>query len=65
MNSPEKVTQSVVIEMELFDDQLIYWSRKMLFLKLNENYETSLKSVTNYSDQIFVEQLRSIKCFDY
>ena len=32
----------------------------MSFLKLNENYETSQRSMKDYSDEIFVEELRSM-----
>ena len=56
--------QSGAIGVELSDCELIYCSRKTLLLKLNENYEISLRSVKNHSDEIFVKQLRSIKFAD-
>ena len=37
----------------------------MAILKLNEHCEIILKSMKNYSDEIFVEKLRSIKFPDY
>ena len=61
-NSPEKLIQIGAIEMELSDHKLIYCSRKTSFLKLNKKYEISMK---NYSDEIFVDQLRSITFPDY
>lgn len=50
-----------VTEMELSDYELIYCLSKTTFSKLNEQYEISLMSVKNYSDEICLEQLRSIK----
>ena len=47
------------------DYELIYCSSKTTFSKLNEQYEISLRSVKNYSDEICLEQLRSIKSSDY
>ena len=61
MDSPEKVTQSGVNEMGLFDHKLMYCSRKLSCLKLNECNQVSLRIMKNYSDEIFVEQVRSIK----
>ena len=54
-NSPEKVIQSVVIEMGLSDHELISYSRKTSLLKLIEHCEISLWSNENYSDEIFVD----------
>ena len=64
-NSPEKVIQSGVIKVGLSDHELVYTSRKTSLLKLNEHYEVSFRSMKNYSDEIFVDKLRSIKFFDY
>ena len=61
MNSPEKVIQSGVIEMGLSDHEFVYCLRKTSLLKLNEHYEISFWSMKNYSDEIFVDKLRSIK----
>ena len=64
-NPAEKVIQSGGIEMRLSDHGLIYFTRKMSLLKLNEHYEISIKSMKNYFDEISVEQLRAIKFLDY
>ena len=64
-NSPEKVIQSSVIEMGLSHHELVHCSRKTSLLKLNENYEISIRSMKNYSDEIFVDKLRSIKFPNY
>ena len=61
MNSPEKVIQSGVIDMELSDNELIDSTRKTWLLKLNERYEISIRSKKNYSDESFAEELGSIK----
>ena len=57
--------QSGVIKMGLSENKLIYCSRKTSLLKLNEQYEVSLRSMTNDSDAIFVEKFRSIEFPDY
>ena len=57
-NSPEKFIQSCVIEMGLSDQELMYCSRKTSFLKLNEHYKISFRSMKNYSDEIFVDKLK-------
>ena len=53
-NSPEKLIQSGVIQMTLSDHELIYCTRKTSLLKLNENYEISIRAIkfpdnSNYS----------------
>ena len=64
-NSSEKVIQSGVIEMGLPDHELVYCSRKTSLWKLNEHYKISFRSMKNYSDEIFMDKLRSIKFPDY
>ena len=64
-NSPEKVIQSVVIEMRLSDHELIYCSKKVSLIKLNERCEISFRSMKNYSDKIIMYKSRSIKFPDY
>ena len=64
-HSPEKVIQSGVVEMGLSHHELVYCSRKTSLLKLNEHYEISIRSMKNYSDEIFVDKLRSIKFPNY
>ena len=54
--------------MGLSDHELIYCTRKTSLLNLNEHYEVSIRSMKNYSNEIFVEQLRTIKfpgCSNY
>ena len=64
-NSPEKVIQRRVIEMGLSDHELVYCSRKTSLLKLNEHHQILFRSMKSYSDEIFVDKLRSIKFPDY
>ena len=65
MNSAETVIQTGAIEMGLSDYWLICCTRNTSLLKLNEQRKLSIRSVENYSDEIFVEQLRAIKFPDY
>ena len=51
--------------MGLSDHELIYFSRKTQLLKLNEHYEISFRPVKNYSNEITLDKLRSIKFPDY
>ena len=46
-NSPEKVIQSGVIEIGLYDHELIYFTRKTSLFKINEHYEISIKTMKN------------------
>ena len=70
-NSPEKVIQSGVFEIGLSDQEIVYCSRKTLLLKLNEQIsmnwlnEILFSSMKNYSDEIFMDKLRSIEFPDY
>ena len=65
MKSAEKVNQSAVIGMRLYDHQLIYCSRKASLLKSNEYYKVSNFSMNNYSNEHCVDTLRSIKLSKY
>ena len=51
--------------MVLSDHGLIFCTRKTSLLELNEHCEISIRSMKNYSDEVFVEQLRAIKFPDY
>ena len=64
-NSPENVIESGITEMRLSDGELIYYSQKATLLKLNENQETSFRSIKNYSYEMFVDKLSSKKFSDY
>ena len=59
------IQRTGITEMGLSDHELIHCSRKKSLLKLNEHYKISLSSMKNYSDQIFMEKLRSQKFPDY
>ena len=59
--SAEKLNQSGVTGMRLYDHQLIYCSRKVSLLRSNEYYKVSNFSKNNYSNELFVDTLRSIK----
>ena len=51
--------------MGLSDHKLIYSSRKTSLLKPNEHHKVSFRSMKNYSDETFVDKLKSIKFPDY
>ena len=61
IHSPEKVIQIGLIEMGLYNFELIYCSQKMLFLKLNEHYRISLSTMKNFSDEFFFETITQMK----
>ena len=44
---------------------MCYCTRNTSLLKLNEHCEISVRSVKNYSDKFFKEQLRAITFLDY
>ena len=50
---------SGAVEMEIFGHKLIYCSRKKSILELIKHNEIWLRSIKNYSYEIFVDQLRS------
>ena len=47
------------------DHKLVYCSRKTSLLKTKEHCKISIRSMNNYSNEIFDEKLRSIKFPDY
>ena len=49
----------------LSDHELICCSRKASLLKINEYYEISFRPMKNYSDETFVDKLRSTIFPDY
>ena len=51
--------------MRLSHHELIYCSRKVPLLKLNEHYEMSFRSMKNCSDETLVDKLRLTKFPDY
>ena len=63
-NSPVKVSRKMLLKTDyLIMNHLLI--KETSFLKFWEHYEISLRSMKNYSDEIFVEQLKSIKFPEY
>ena len=57
-NSPHKITQFGVIELNLPDDELTYCMGKTPKFKSNKHNELNICSMKNYTAQNFVEQLK-------
>ena len=57
-NSPYKITQSGVIELNLSDHELIYRTRKTTKFKSNKHNELNIRSMKNYTIKNFVEHLK-------
>ena len=59
-NSPRKIIQSGMIEMSLYDHELIYCTRKTTKLKCNKNNELNIRTMKNYTAENFIEVLNKI-----
>ena len=64
-NSPNKVSQSSIIELGLSDHDLIYCTRKTSLPKSHKHNEIFLHSLKRYSAKTFLEILREIIFPDY
>ena len=60
INSPEKVSQSGVIDLGLSDHDLIYCTRKICLPKSYTHNEIFVCSMKRYSTEKFLEILREI-----
>ena len=59
-NSPDKVSQSGVIDLGLSDHDLIYYTRKTFLPKSDKHNEIYVRSLKRYSAEKFLEILREI-----
>ena len=64
-NSPHKITQSGVIELNLSDHELIYCMRKTTRFKSNKHNELNIRSMKKYTIENFVEHLNKIDFQNY
>ena len=64
-NSPHKITQSGVIELNLSDHEWIYFTRKTTKFKSNKHNELNIRSSKNYTAENFVEHLKKIDFPNY
>ena len=59
-NSPDKVSQSGVVDLGLSDHDVIYWTRKTSLPKSYKHNEIFVRSLKRYSAETFLEILREI-----
>ena len=64
-NAGWKISQKGVIDVGLSDHQLIYYSRKILRTKFNMHNQIRVRSLKNYTPEIFREELTKINFPDY
>ena len=60
MNSPDKVSQSSIIDLGLSDNDLTYCTRKASLPKSHKHNEIFVGSLKKYSENFFLEILREI-----
>ena len=63
-NSPHKIIQSGVIELNLSDHELIYCMRKTTKFKSNKHNELNIRLMKNYTAENFVEYLKTFLDFN-
>ena len=64
-NATEKVSQFGVLEIGLSDHQIIFCTRKTKKLKTNTNTFIKIRSLKNYTKEIFLEKLSKIQFPDF
>jgi len=64
-NSSEKISQQGIIDVGLSDHQLIYCTRKIKRTKHNKHNQIKVRSLKNYSPEIFVDALKEIQFPNY
>ena len=64
-NADWKISQKGVIDVGLSDRQLIYCSRKILRTKFNMHNQIRVRSLKNYTPELFKEELAKINFPDY
>ena len=64
-NSTDRVSQPGVIDTGLSDRQLIYCTRKITQTKFNSHKNITVRSLKNYSQDVYLEELNKINFPDY
>ena len=64
-NSTDRVSQSGVIDTGLSDHQLIYCTRKITRTKFNSHKNITIRSLKNYSQDVYLNELNKINFPDY
>ena len=64
-NSKDRISQHGIINTGLSDHQLIYCTRKIIREKFNEHKDIQIRSLKNYSQEIYIQALKDINFPDY
>ena len=64
-NVHEKISQSGVIDVGLSDHQMIYCTRKIWKQKFKDHKDITIRSLKNYSQEIFINSLTELKYPSY
>ncbi|CAL4218293.1 unnamed protein product, partial [Meganyctiphanes norvegica] len=59
-NNQEKICQSGIIESGISDHYITYCTRKVIKCQINKHNPIKIRSMKNYSNDIFVEKLQSL-----
>ena len=61
INTPDKITQSNVLRKSISDHDIIFCTRKHQMTKTGKHNKITIRSMKNYSKEIFLEKLREIQ----
>ena len=64
-NAHEKISQSGVVNVGLSDHQMIYCTRKIWKQKFKNHKDITIRSLKNYSQEIFINSLTELKYPNY
>ena len=65
VNTPDKISQFGIIERAISDHDMIYCTRKHNKLKSGQHNSIKIRSMKNYSKELFLEKLGEIEFTDY
>ena len=65
VNTPSKVTQSGVLNKCISDHDLIYMTRKHVNVKIGQHNTIKIRSMKNYSKELFNQKLSEVQFPDY
>ena len=65
VNTPDKISQSGVIEKGISDHEIIFCTRKHQKIKSGQHNSIKIRSMKNYSKELFLEKLNEIQFPDY
>ena len=64
-NSKDRLSQYGIINTGLSDHQLIYCTRKIIREKFYEHRDLKIRSLKNYSQEIYIQALKDVNFLDY